>query len=280
MKFLNISQGIADPSQIALLFWLDSALESLLYLDGIVTVVDSVNFEKQLTEEAASNSGTVTKQIAVADSLYLSKIDLAPASKVNSVKLAIQAINNTALINHSDEDLETVLAKILHLDSFSTFLRIPKSLRPYSGEAAGSKDLEVGARLTREVGNLTAPNFRTAHDSFSTITIDLPILENIHQSDGKFDKTFRKLIWEGSLDGDDNTAADLEIDKESRILRAKGLLKDLGGRWFILQAVRDTYEVQPIDSDDVVGHNEQPRLVLIGKNLNDQLKQRFLEAIL
>jgi G3E family GTPase len=37
--------GVADPSQIATLFWLDSALESVLYLDGILITVDSLNLE-------------------------------------------------------------------------------------------------------------------------------------------------------------------------------------------------------------------------------------------
>lgn len=66
------TSGVADPSQIATLFWLDSALESVLYLDGILITVDSLNLEMQLDEEARDGSGTVTKlSINLSQYLYL-----------------------------------------------------------------------------------------------------------------------------------------------------------------------------------------------------------------
>ncbi|RZF41417.1 hypothetical protein LSTR_LSTR000131 [Laodelphax striatellus] len=43
--------GLADPGPIAKMFWLDEELGSDLYLDGIVTVIDSKNGLKQLMDE-------------------------------------------------------------------------------------------------------------------------------------------------------------------------------------------------------------------------------------
>jgi len=123
--------GIADPTQIALLFWIDSALESLLYLDGIVTVIDCVHLEKQLEEEATANSGTVTKQIAVADSIYLSKIDLTSQEKLESLKKLISSMNDSALLSQSNDGLETILPRVLSLDSFANYrgLLQPSNIR-------------------------------------------------------------------------------------------------------------------------------------------------------
>ncbi|KAA1084368.1 hypothetical protein PGT21_025746 [Puccinia graminis f. sp. tritici] len=272
--------GIADPSQIALLFWIDSALESLLYLDGIVTVVDCVHLEKQLAEEATANSGTVTNQIAVADSLYLSKIDLVLESKLEPLKNLIQCMNNSALLSQSNDDLQTILPKVLSLDSFSTYRGLPQSLTTTKRKIE-NVDSSLMTRLTRQVGNLTDPDFRTTHDNFSTITINLPAFADVNTSDSKFDRTFRKLLWEGIL-GEEEEGSSSKPDsdiQEPRILRAKGLLKDHNGNWFILQAVRETYEVQPVHPDVLMDEHEQPKLVLIGKGLDAQLEQRFIKEI-
>ncbi|POW15670.1 hypothetical protein PSTT_01963 [Puccinia striiformis] len=297
--------GIADPSQIALLFWIDSALESLLYLDGIVTVVDCVHLEKQLEEEAAANSGTVTKlgsvmhssiildlssltpsgystsQIAVADSLYLSKIDLVSLSKLEPMKKLIQRMNDSALLSQSNDDLEKILPKVLSLDSFSTYRGLPKSLTTLE-TSMDSGTSNLMARLNRQVGNSTDPDFRTTHDNFSTITINLPVFDNVSTDDSKFDRTFRKLLWEGILGEEEKegcSTTSKSATQQPSILRAKGLLKDHRGDWFILQAVRETYEIQPVHPDVSIDEQEQPKLVLIGKGLDNQLGQRFLNEI-
>lgn len=38
--------GLADPGPIAGMFWLDKQLESDVYLDGIITVIDAKNGSK------------------------------------------------------------------------------------------------------------------------------------------------------------------------------------------------------------------------------------------
>lgn len=273
--------GIADPTQIALLFWIDSALESLLYLDGIVTVIDCVHLEKQLEEEATANSGTVTKQIAVADSIYLSKIDLTSQEKLESLKKLISSMNDSALLSQSDDGLETILPRVLSLDSFANYRGLLQPLRT-SERRIENVDSSLMKRLTRQVGNSMDPSFRTTHDDgFSTITINLPTFEEVNTNDSKFDRTFRKLLWEGILgeqEGGCSTTPEAAI-LEPRILRAKGLLKDHHGNWFILQAVRETYEIQPVHPDVLMDEHELPKLVLIGKGLDAALGQRFLQEI-
>ncbi|KAI9877939.1 MAG: hypothetical protein M1823_007027, partial [Watsoniomyces obsoletus] len=51
--------GVADPGNIAPMFWMDEGLGSSIYLDGIVTVIDAKNILKSLdepTQEELPNS--------------------------------------------------------------------------------------------------------------------------------------------------------------------------------------------------------------------------------
>ncbi len=44
--------GLADPGNIAPIFWMDEGLGSSIYLDGIVTLVDAKNITRLLDEPA------------------------------------------------------------------------------------------------------------------------------------------------------------------------------------------------------------------------------------
>ncbi|CAH7672216.1 CobW/HypB/UreG, nucleotide-binding domain-containing protein [Phakopsora pachyrhizi] len=265
--------GVADPSQIATLFWLDSALESVIYLDGIVTVLDSMNLPKQLREEEDQKSGTVTKQIAVADSLYLSKTDLVDTDSLKKVKHYARELNPSALYSYSYNSLDETLKVILHLDAFSSF---QKALNLSTGEA-DDKSLITDKRLLEDrleprVGQLLEENFKFGHQGITSITIPLPILKDVESSESRFDVTFRRMIWEGVLGG---------IEGGFEVLRAKGILKDSDGRSFILQGVRDMYEIQMIkDVENFDSSQERPKLVLIGTRLDEKIRDEFLKELL
>ncbi|KAJ3275623.1 hypothetical protein HDV01_007626 [Terramyces sp. JEL0728] len=89
--------GLADPGPIASMFWLDEALQSELYLDGIVTVVDAKNISNYL-DEAKVGLNEATKQIALADRIILNKIDLVDPPTLLALKARIGAINSVAKI--------------------------------------------------------------------------------------------------------------------------------------------------------------------------------------
>jgi G3E family GTPase len=94
--------GLADPGielfyvgPIASMFWLDTELQSEIYLDGIVTVVDAKYIDTYLTQEQMNEA---TKQIALADRVIVNKVDLVTTDKVQELKNTIRSINNVALI--------------------------------------------------------------------------------------------------------------------------------------------------------------------------------------
>ena len=102
--------GLADPGNIAPLFWVDDGLGSTIYLDGIVTVVDAKNVLLCLDEplppptEEDHQTPLVTVahlQISHADIIVLNKSDMVSAEELQNVKARIQAINSLAAIRET-----------------------------------------------------------------------------------------------------------------------------------------------------------------------------------
>lgn len=98
--------GLADPGNLAPLFWMDEELGSSIYLDGIVTLVDAKNILKSLDEPAPETMDhddhhgpvltTAHLQISHADVLVINKADLVSADELRVVEDRVQAINNLA----------------------------------------------------------------------------------------------------------------------------------------------------------------------------------------
>lgn len=65
--------GTADPGTLIPMFWQDEALESKVYLDGLITLVDAKNICSYLKDERRDQ---VIRQIAFADRIILNKTDL------------------------------------------------------------------------------------------------------------------------------------------------------------------------------------------------------------
>lgn len=107
--------GLADPGNIAPLFWLDEGLGSTIFLDGIVTLVDASNIIKSLDDrtpladtnpeaKACPQEGLTTAhlQISHADVVVINKQDLISPAQLEKVKARIAAINGIAKIVVTD----------------------------------------------------------------------------------------------------------------------------------------------------------------------------------
>jgi G3E family GTPase len=98
--------GLADPGNLAPLFWMDEELGSSIYLDGIVTLVDAKNILKSLDEPAPETVDhdthhgpvltTAHLQISHADVLVINKADLVSPDERRIVEDRVQAINSLA----------------------------------------------------------------------------------------------------------------------------------------------------------------------------------------
>lgn len=112
--------GLADPGNLAPVFWVDDNLGSSIYLDGIVTLVDAKNIlrlmDEPTPEQTASghdddtddhvHTGPVLSmahmQISHADVIILNKADLVSSEELKNVRDRIEAINNAAKIHVTD----------------------------------------------------------------------------------------------------------------------------------------------------------------------------------
>jgi len=119
--------GLADPGNIAPLFWLDDGLGSSIFLDGIVTLVDAKNLLKSLDEGFGDDEGkleerrreeeeeaqhvhgegeahrgplltTAHLQISHADVVLVNKTDLVAEEELQRVVDRVRSINGLARI--------------------------------------------------------------------------------------------------------------------------------------------------------------------------------------
>ncbi|RLV89668.1 Uncharacterized protein JA1_005051 [Spathaspora sp. JA1] len=227
--------GVADPGPIAKMFWLDEGLASNIYIDGIITVVDSQyiiqclddvggHWHKQhdIDQEEPQGMTTAHLQLAFADVVLLNKIDKVttdPQVLIDRIKKINQIcpIYPTSFGNIS-------LDKILDLHAFEMNDYIQQQLHITS----------------------------SYHDDrISTISIDFPFFESVEDFN-KVEKFLQYILWEESIE----------------IHRLKGLLvldqdtPDVR----VVQGVRDTYEIIP--GGVLLPGVSTNKLVFIGKDLN------------
>ena len=121
--------GLADPGNLAPLFWVDDGLGSTIYLDGIVTLVDAKNILKSLDDPAQSHQvqqllqqgNSTTKegggeaghghdehgpvmttahvQLSHADVIVVNKSDLVSEEELRVVLDRIESINELAKVH-------------------------------------------------------------------------------------------------------------------------------------------------------------------------------------
>jgi G3E family GTPase len=85
------TSGLADPVPIVQLLLTDAAVSRRFELQSVVTVFDGVSGLEQLDEHPEA-----VKQVAVADTVLVSKIDLAGAAEIDRIAERVRALNPAA----------------------------------------------------------------------------------------------------------------------------------------------------------------------------------------
>jgi len=253
------TSGLADPGNIAPIFWVDEGLGSSIYLDGIVTLVDAKNILMSLAETAGAatettqaslndqraNLTTAHLQISYSDVIILNKSDIVSTELLDMVKDRVRGING--------------LAK-LHVTEYS---RLP--------ELEGVV-LDLHAYDTVEQLDTSGNSGKHIDPTMSTIAVMLPRLSE--KTLLEFEKWVRSVLWESTLPSVGlSTGTDLQ---EFSLHRLKGQLILESGQVKMIQAVRDLYEItdlaqaktQTTETQPSEASNDKGKLVLIGKGLN------------
>lgn len=96
------TSGLADPVSLVQAFLSDPTLEGLYRLSGVVAVVDAINYTATLDEHDEA-----VRQIALADNIILTKLDMVPAGerprREAAARVAVAAINHAAPVLFADD---------------------------------------------------------------------------------------------------------------------------------------------------------------------------------
>jgi len=238
--------GLADPGNIAPIFWLDEGLGSSIFLDGIVTLVDAKNVLKSLDEgvgdspagEAGQSNGplltTAHVQISHADVILINKADLVSEAELEHVTQRIRSINGLARIE------TTTKSQVPQLEGLVL-------------------DLHAYDEVTDAHLRFASEAHRPLDEAITTATITFPALAP-EQVD-KFDYFLRTMLWEERLpDGAEH------LPFEVHRLKARIPVRD--GRLLLVQGVRNLYTMDEATGEGMEG--ERAKVVLIGTGVEQE----------
>lgn len=241
--------GLADPGNIAPLFWVDEGLGSTIYLDGIVTLVDAKNIvrclddplgeEKAQTDEDHAHTGPLMSiahlQISHADVIIINKSDLVSKEELKAVEERVRSINALASIRITDHSQVPQLEGLI--------------LDLHAYDNVDADDLEFASKGHSHLDS-----------TISTIALDMPVLTD--QGLAKFDEWLRTFLWENKLAGPDPLEAYWEIHRiKGRIIMADGRVK-------MLQGVREIFDIT--DGTPIASRKQtKGKIVIIGRNIGD-----------
>ncbi|OBT66226.1 hypothetical protein VE03_04383 [Pseudogymnoascus sp. 23342-1-I1] len=219
--------GLADPGNIAPLFWMDEELGSSIYLDGIVTLVDAKNILKSLDEPAPETTDhddhhgpvltTAHLQISHADVVVINKADLVSEEELEVVKDRVGAINGLAKIHVTQQ------GKVPELEGFL---------------------LDLHAYDNAEGMDMAEKGHSHLDPRISTVTIKMPPLKE--EQLPKLDAWLRSILWDSKLpdSATESAIAPAEQPPTFEIYRVKARLPMSDGSIKIVQGVRDVFEIK------------------------------------
>ncbi|KAF2035261.1 cobW-domain-containing protein [Setomelanomma holmii] len=248
--------GLADPGNIAPMFWLDDGLGSTIFLDGIVTLVDAKNVLKSLDEgygdekkeEAHDDHGplltTAHLQISHADVIIINKTDLVSGAEREKVVARIRSINGLARIE------TTTKSQVPQLEGLVLDLNAYNEVTDADLDFANKGHSHLDPTIT-------------------TTTLIFPPLGEDEVS--RFDFFLRTMLWEETLPNVPS-AAPFEIHR----LKARVPLQN--GRMLLIQGVRSIYDTNEVTGAG--GDAEMAKLVLIGKGIDHSSFEQSLRLTL
>ncbi|GAM84321.1 hypothetical protein ANO11243_023150 [Dothideomycetidae sp. 11243] len=259
--------GLADPGNLAPLFWMDDGLGSSIYLDGVVTLVDAKNIFRCLDEPLAAELpengdghdhqgpllSTAHLQISHADVIVLNKTDLVSKEELEHVKDRLRSINGLAKIHLTQQSrIEQLEGVILDLHAYDN---VDESQLDFAAKGHSHLDPTIG-----------------------TTALTVPLMDEAKMP--KLDLWLRRLLWQ-SLELAHPEAGEEAGDKGSRarsdIHRVKGRLPMVDGHVKLLQGVREVFEIIDGDSTGVKDSGAKGKIILIGRNIDKAMLQASLD---
>jgi G3E family GTPase len=191
--------------------------------------------------------------------IILNKIDLADSKVLAETERMIQNVNPAAPIYKTIKG-EIDLKNILGISAY----RLPPSIPVNENSHIHSENCDHDHE--------PAPNHYEIR-GISSLQVSCPALDQTRID--KLDEWIRAILWENRVQ---------DSDSEVRVLRCKGAFTSTTGIHYVLQGVQSMYEISELeptaaDSLGVVGVPEVGKIVLIGKGLDDNVRES-LDSVL
>lgn len=259
--------GLADPGNLASIFWVDEGLGSSIYLDSIVTLVDAKNILQTLNDERVKHPireqnevqenepvPTIAHlQISHADVIIINKADLISEDELFRVKERIRAINGLAKLH------VTVKAQVPHLNGVLLDLNAYTDARTLESTPIGQSVLD--------------PTIVTTAFTLPTLKLEqLPLI----------DEWLRSILWEFVLPNTNASSENIQKPPfKFEVHRLKASLPLSNGDLKIVQGVRSMFEIldAPYKSRSTKASTEG-KFVLIGRGIQcEEFQKSLLKAI-
>jgi len=231
--------GLADPAPVAGMFWLDDELGSDVYLDGVVTVVDSKHCLHQMKE--TRDNGALNewyRQVGVADMIIVNKTDLVDEDTKHSVVEAVRGINSACKLITTVRSVVDV-DDLLDLHAYDSLNERPDKFEPAPGSHLDSR--------------------------VSTVSL---------YSDGdttlqQFDTFMADLLWEKP-----DYYADMEVLRVKGVLAVEGKEKQV-----MVQGVHDTYDTYETKLWESGADRRNTLVIIGKNLPKEILQQNFVKAL-
>jgi len=250
--------GLADPGNIAPMFWLDDGLGSTIFLDGIVTLVDAKNVLKSLDEGYGDEKKQEDEHDHHGPLLTTAHLQISHADVI--------IINKTDLV--SDTDLQKVIDRIRSINGLARIETTTKSQVPQLEGLV--LDLHAYDEVTDADLKFASKGHSHLDPTITTTTISFPALSP-SQVD-KFDFFLRTILWEETL-------PNATPDQPFEIHRLKARIPVTDGQMLLIQGVRNIYDTNEVRAPPGA-ENDDAKLVLIGKAVDQPALQASLIATL
>lgn len=229
--------GLADPAPVVQTLVSDTMLSAHYRLDGIITLVDALNGEDLIARQPEAQ-----KQLALADRVLVTKIDLVGAAQLESLKERISSINQSTTIRSVlNGKIEPSEVTGIGLTSSKAGLHTLRFL----GEAQGGFQLFPGQRSQ-------------------------PHMANIHTLSMRFDKPFSWTAFAAAMDL-------LTSMRGPDLLRVKGIV-NVDGKPVVVQCVQHIFH-PPVTLDQWPSADTDTRLVFITRNIQENVIRGLFNAV-
>ncbi|KAG2145894.1 CobW domain-containing protein [Suillus clintonianus] len=251
--------GLADPGPIASMFWLNEeyaeGLGRQIALDGVVCVVDAVFGQQQMEEDhSVDGIGESLRQIACSDVILLNKVDLASEEQLRSTEELIQRVNPSAPIHRTIRG-QIDLAYIMNINAYAGGTKGLRSTQHQHGDDDSHDHVEPAT---------SAKHYELR--GISSLQVAVPTLTRRRLEE--LDEWIRTVLWDNRIPDDVSQTALSEL----KVLRCKGLFVMESGEQYVLQGVQNMYDLSVVEGD-VTGIPDSGKLVLIGKGLDESVRQ-------